>query len=98
MQEQIAKQITLEELRKQIDLVDTLLIKCLAKRQDIVLQIAKIKKQENLPIFCQERENQLIEERKMSALLLDLDSDFIKDIFKNILNNSRKTQEEIRWK
>ena len=89
--------IELDELRKQIDAVDTLLINCLAKRQEIVQEIAEIKKKENLAIFCPERELAMLEKRKSLALQLDLDSEFIDDIFQTILENSRKVQEEA-WK
>jgi len=90
MQEQ--KQITLEELRKHIDAVDTLLIKCLAKRQDIVLQIAKIKKQENLPIFCPEREKELMEERVEIGIQCGINPSLIETVFRSILAESKNIQ------
>ena len=89
--------IELDGLRMQIDKVDTLLIQCLAKRQETVKEIAEIKKQKNLQIFCPEREQEMVGKRKALASQIDLDSDFIEDIFKKILENSKKIQGEA-WK
>jgi len=91
------KQITLGELREEIDLVDTLLIRCLAKRQEIVKEVAEIKKKENLPVFQPERERILLEKRKKLASLLNIDSNLVMSIFQNILDNSRKVQ-ETKWR
>jgi chorismate mutase len=89
--------IELDELRKRIDAVDALLMGCLAKRQEITKEIAETKKRENMPIFCPEREKQLLEEKKRQGSALDLDPEFITDIFHKILENSRKVQGEA-WK
>ncbi len=90
-------QLTLEGLREQINLVDTLLIKCLAKRRDIAKEVARIKKANNLAIFCPEIEARVLESRKKIAESFRLDSEFVLFIFRNIMENSKKIQEE-QWK
>ena len=82
--------LTLEKLRNQIDMVDTFLITCLAKRQEIAKEIAQIKKLNNLPIFCPEREAQLLASRKIIAENLGINSNLVIFIFKNIIKNSKK--------
>ena len=89
----MSKQSTeLNELRMQIDKVDTLIIKCLAKRQELSKNIAEIKLKENLPVFCPEREKQLLEERQELASLLNIDPAFVNAIFHEILENSKNIQ------
>ena len=89
------KQILLEGLRKQIDLVDALIIRCLAKRLEIVKEVAEIKKRENLPIFQPEREMQMLEKRKGLAIANGVSSLLIENIFKNILESSREEQNKL---
>jgi chorismate mutase-like protein len=85
-------QISLEELREQIDSVDTLLLSCLARRQAIVNEIAEFKRKENLPVFHPFREITLIERRKQAAGSMGLDVSLVESVFKSILGNSRKAQ------
>ena len=89
------KTMQLEDLREKIDRVDTLLLKIIAKRQEIVKMIADIKKKENLEIFQPEREKQLIVKRMELAADLDVDPKFVFNLFQKILENSRQIQEEI---
>ena len=73
-------------LRNKITEIDKEISKNLRKRQKIVEEIGKIKKKSKLPIQDKEYEKEKLEK---------LPSDYEKSIFKKILSQSRKTQQEL---
>lgn len=96
MQEQIQSEIEqLEELRKRIDLVDTQLLLLLSARNEFVYKIGNIKKQNGSKIFDEEREKFLEKNWLSIAQELNLDINFIQNIFTLILSESRKIQKDI---
>lgn len=96
MQEQIQSEIEqLEELRKRIDLVDTQLLLLLNARNELVYKIGNIKKQNGSKIFDEEREKFLEKNWLSIAQELNLDINFIQNIFTLILSESRKIQKDI---
>ena len=54
----------IENLRKQIDEIDELIINLLAKRMDVVKKIGQLKKQHNIPPLDQTRWQKLIKSKK----------------------------------
>ncbi|MGL5244564.1 MAG: chorismate mutase, partial [Sarcina sp.] len=50
----------LNKCREEIDKIDKELMKLFEKRMDIVLKVANYKKENNLPIFNREREDEVI--------------------------------------
>lgn len=83
----------LEKQRQQIDQIDQELVQLMEKRFNIVLEIAKIKKELNIAIENQNREqiviNQAIEQlhdKKYSAA--------ISLFFEDVMNRSKELQEE----
>lgn len=73
----------IQNIRKEINEIDSKISKLLQKRLKKVSQIGKIKKSNNLPIIDEEREKKV---------LSSLETDFEKEIFKKILTESRKIQ------
>ena len=53
--------MSLENVRKEIDAIDAELIPLLKKRMLCSLEVAKIKKEQNLPILNEKREQEIIE-------------------------------------
>ncbi|PIN70762.1 chorismate mutase [Candidatus Woesearchaeota archaeon CG11_big_fil_rev_8_21_14_0_20_43_8] len=84
----------LEDLRKEIDLVDNDILELLSKRRSIVRQIAEIKKMEGLSTFDARRETKIKAKLKEKASGLGLDQEFILRLFDEILKNSREEQEK----
>jgi chorismate mutase len=82
----------IQNLRKQIDKIDNLLLKFLSKRIQISKQIGKFKKQNNLPIRDKKREKQLFILLSQKAEKFNLDKKYINQLFKLILKNSRDNQ------
>jgi len=87
--------MSLETLRKKIDLLDTELLRVLAQRLEISKEIAKFKKKHDLPIQNKEREEQLLKERtKIFKELGFSDEKFVRELFELILKKSREVQHE----
>ena len=89
----------INECRKRIDEIDDVLIKLFEERMEIAISVANYKKENNLPIFNKEREDQVIEKNlskikneeikeygeKMIHCLMDLSKEYQKS-----LNNKDK--------
>ena len=71
----------LEELRKEINNVDDNIIELLAKRKNIIKEIALIKKELNKPIFDKNREDELIERLKVKSRENGLDENFVASLY-----------------
>ena len=52
--------MTLEEVRRQIDAIDSQLVPLFCRRMDCSREVAKIKERENLPIFNAQREEEIL--------------------------------------
>lgn len=79
----------MNELRKKIDNVDRQIIKLLSERQSIVKKIAKIKKENNLPIINKEREEEVIRKAKGMNKINPV---FVENLFNLIIKESRRVQ------
>ncbi len=73
----------IKKIRKKIDNIDERISKLLKKRAEKVIAIGVIKKEEKLDIKDEERE---------AKIITKLDTDFEKEIFKKIIEESRKIQ------
>ena len=87
-----AASVPLEPLRVQIDTIDSQIVNLLAERRKIVDQVAQVKRQHDLPTSHPAREENLISSRRRQAATVGLDPDYIEDIFRTILRNSRVGQ------
>ena len=56
----------LDELRKEIDVIDRTIVEAINRRYELVCSIGEWKRQNNLPIYVPEREKQLLE--RLTAL------------------------------
>jgi chorismate mutase len=76
----------LTNLRKKIDKIDNDLSKLLEERENLVKAVKKEKRKNDIKILDQKREEEIIEKQN---------STFKKNIFKKILEESRKIQKEL---
>ncbi len=53
--------MTLEEIRKEIDEIDAQLLPLFLRRMECAEQVAAIKRGEGLPVFDEEREQQILD-------------------------------------
>jgi chorismate mutase len=85
----------LEELRHQIDHVDKELYEIIAQRMDIVEEIGQYKKRNNVTVFQKNRWKEISDSRRQWAEKLNLNPDFMAELFKVIHDASIKRQEAI---
>ena len=84
--------MSLEKLRRNIDKIDSLLLKILAKRNKLAKEIGKIKKQKNLPISNKAREEEVFARIASEAKIVGLDSRIAKEIYKLIIMQAKEVQ------
>lgn len=85
----------LNNIREEIDKVDTEIVKLLSKRQSLVLKVAKIKHSQKLPLTHTKREEEILSRMKKIAKKLHIHDQFIQKIYKLIFTESKKVQREI---
>ena len=83
--------MTLSRLRKQIDQIDSKILRLLNRRATLVVGIGKIKKKQKLPVYDGHREEAVLR-RLMQASPGPLPASATRKIFREILKNSRKLQ------
>ncbi len=84
----------LYRLRDMIDSVDGKILALLAQRAATVSQIADYKKQYGLAVCDEQRERELITEKRLLAEELGLNPDTIERLYEIILEDSRRIQGE----
>ena len=80
-------------MRAHIDLVDREIVRLLAKRQEMSLEIGRVKAERGLPIFAPERERELMEVIRREAELCGIRPDHVEALFHLVLAESRSVQE-----
>jgi monofunctional chorismate mutase len=78
----------LESARKEINKIDKDIVHLLEKRFNVVMEIGKYKKENNLPIYDEEREK-LVINNCLSYLENKNYSDSIEEIYKQIMDSSK---------
>ena len=84
--------MSLDEIRVKIDDIDAQLIPLLKKRMECSLEVAKIKKAENLPIYHPGREQEILDRVKNTAG--EQYGEYVSDIYRSIMEISRKLQND----
>jgi chorismate mutase len=86
---------TLEELRIEINAVDDELVKILAKRLDIVREIGKFKKENNISPLDEKRWYEVLQRVLETAKKHNLSQNFIKKIYEEIHDVSLTIERKI---
>ncbi len=73
---------TIDELRKEIDLIDRELLKSFSKRINLVKEIGIIKKKEGLGLLNEKRREEVINKWKLIAEKENISRDFVEKIYK----------------
>lgn len=82
----------LSQLRNQIDGIDEQLLELLAKRMRISREIGVYKKEHNMPILQSPRYSEILEKRSSMGQSMDLNAEFVKEILKEIHEESVRQQ------
>ena len=85
----------LSALRRQIDGIDEQLLELLAKRMRISREIGVYKKEHNMPILQSPRYSEILEKRSTMGESMELNPDFVKEILKEIHEESVRQQMKI---
>ena len=85
----------LATFRNQINEIDEELIKILKKRMDVSIKIGKFKKENNIQVLNTSREKQVINNIMdyNNKNKIDLEEEFIKELWTLLMNYSKKIQE-----
>lgn len=81
------------ELRKKIDEIDEKILHLLKKRIEVSIRIGRIKREKGLPIRDIEREREKMEQITKKAEELKLDVEFVRSIYKSVIDISAQVQE-----
>jgi chorismate mutase len=82
----------LSELRRQIDAIDEQLIELLSKRMRVSREIGVYKKEHNMPVLQTQRYGKMLEDRSAMGESMELHPDFVKEILKEIHEESIRQQ------
>ncbi len=85
----------IESLRRNVDKIDSEIVKLLTNRMIIYKTIAKEKGRLGLPIRIPSREKEVMKKALKAAERGGLDKNFVKSLFKRILNQSRSEQRRL---
>lgn len=86
---------SLDALRKQIDECDNALLELLVKRMRISREIGTYKKEHNMTIVQTARYSEILDKRGAQGSLCGMNSDFIRDMFELIHEESISQQAEV---
>lgn len=86
----------LDELRREIDKLDELILSLLKKRVELAKKMGKIKQRLNLPIIDEERESEVKRHISLLAERYELDKGDVAEIYRGIVALCRKAQGEIQ--
>ena len=87
-------QARLEELRERIIAVDDEIIQLIGERQDLVLEIGRIKESLGLPILDPTREARVVRRVAERSRALGVDEELTRDVIWRIISSARQTQSQ----
>ena len=73
-------------------MLDGQLLQVLAARLGVANEIAKVKEKGNLAVYQPKRWEQLLQQRRLTAMELGLDPDFVEEIFEKVHAESVRVQ------
>lgn len=86
----------INRMRNRIDLIDRDIVKMLARRQDLAMEIGKVKAQRDMPVHVPERESELLAIIREEAAFQGISEELVDRLFQDVLAESRRAQYELR--
>ena len=90
--------LTLDQVRTQIDENDSELLRVLRRRLELVKQVGLIKSKEGTPVYVPERERSLIDKRRAQASELGLNPDLAEDVLRRVMRESYGAENDVGFK
>ena len=84
--------IRIKPLRDNIDAIDQQILSLIAQRLKEVQKVVALKKEYNMPVYHPAREEDLISSLRQQAGIFGVDPDFMEEMYRVILRNSRIEQ------
>ena len=90
----MAEVLTIEELRGRIDVIDEQLVRLLNVRVACAVEVGRLKHEAGLPIYQPDRETQVLNKVRQSALDLagPLTAEAVVRIFERIIDEARRAE------
>ena len=85
---------SIEQLRQQIDTLDSQMVEILAKRAEVTRQIGIYKSKVGLPVYVPSREAELLATRRQQGEQRGVSPDLVEDILRRVMRESYQTQNE----
>ena len=86
---------TLDELRRDIDRVDEVLVRLLNERARCACEIGQLKKAQNVEIYQPDRERQVLEHVRSIAAEGPLDPEALVRLFERIIDEARRLERRV---
>jgi chorismate mutase len=86
---------TLDDLRKDIDRLDEVIVRLLNERARVACEIGQVKKTKGVPVYQPDREKQVIEHVRSIAVEGPLGSEAIARLFERIIDEARRLERRV---
>jgi len=90
-----AEEDKIKDIRRHIDRIDMVIITALAERMSLIPDIGEYKKKNNIPIFDEKREIEIMKRLKRIAKEQGLDESFTEEVFLSVFNEAKRIQNDI---
>lgn len=94
--EDLMTALGISRVRRHIDQIDRQIVRLLARRQDLSVEISRVKQVRGLPVHIPERERQLLDVIRDEATHLGVEPGHAEALFELVLAESRRIQHELR--
>ena len=84
----------IEDLRRMLDDLDSIIITVLGKRMSYIPEVAKYKAENGIARYQQQREQEIIEQRRMQAETLGLNPDLAEEVMRTIIKYAHLVEQE----
>lgn len=90
------EEMTLEQLRDEIQTIDREIVELIAQRTYVAESIASVKRERGLPTTDESQEQQVMERAGENAARFDVDANLVKAIFRLLIEINKVHQRESR--
>lgn len=94
--EDLMTALGISRVRRHIDQIDRQIVRLLARRQALSIEIGRVKQSRGLPVHIPDRENELLEVVRDEAQHLGVDLAHVEALFELVLAESKRIQHEMR--
>lgn len=89
-------EMSLEELRAEIEAIDRELVELIAQRTYVADSIARVKREQGLPTTDENQEQRVMDRASENAQQFDVDANLVKAIFRLLIELNKVEQRENR--